>query len=690
MRSASSPRVRTTVKWWWKTRCVDSALLALRQLLALGVLTTVAVLWGRRAMALILGETSPTSGVEGWGFAVAFGLATLGTALFVLGLVGGLTPLAVTLLAACSILAWRTAGARQAAPAAPAAPIDPAAAVGAPVGRATIVLGALLALPAFVLSLYPPNGFDETTYHLPLAAALARSHHLVLVPDVLYPVSPQLLELLFTALLLTAGDVATHTVQFLCLGAITAAVFAAGERFAGRRSGVVAAALWLANPLVHYQAATAYVDLGMTLFVLLAILAWERWRAGESPRWLVAAGVLVGSAAATKHLGLLWLALLALATWDAAPRGRRWRTTALYLAGAGVTLAPWAARSLWETGNPIFPLLSGWFPGTGSRLEQAVGAPLSTAWLGSRQWGAATLSTLRQPWTLLALPWRAAFDRGSFHLQAPLSPYPLLLLPLVAWQAVRDRRLRRWLLLIVAYAALGTTADLRFQLPSAALFAIAGGIAVMRALESPRLARWARPASVAVLALAIAALGPLYASYKVWRHGPLPATAAARQAFLARELPGYRAIALLNRRCGASYTVFAFDAENLTYYAQGRFLGQRSGPFAQRPLAPLRRDPGRLDAALSRWGVDDLLVNHPLPAAAVPFAVEAGREQLARWFQPLPTGPWPAAELFVLLDEQGRPRAPAFSQAGSQRRLPIGCRPTPAAGEPALRNPERR
>ena len=647
-----------------------SLLLALRQLLALGALTAAAVLWGRRAMALILGSPPPLRGLESWAFAVAFGLSTLGAALFVLGLLGWLTPLAVVLLAALGVALRRTRGALDVG--APAAGL-----AAVPAGRTTpLVLGALVVLPAFVLSLYPPTGFDETTYHLPLAAAFAHGHRLILVPDVLFPISPQLLELLFSALLLIAGDVATHTVQFLCMGATAMASFAAGERYGGRGAGTLAAALWLANPLVHYQAASAYVDLGMTLFCLLAVLAWERWRDGESPRWLVAAGVLVGSAAATKHLGLLWLALLAPATWFAAPRGRRWTATGLYLVSAGLTLAPWAIRSLWETGNPVFPLFAAWFPGTGSRLEQAAGMPLATAWVGSRHWLADTLTGLRQPWTLLALPWRLAFDRASFHLQAPLSPYALLLLPLVAWQAVRDRRLRRWLLLIVAYAALGTTSDLRFQLPSAALLAVAGGIAVARVLEQPWLASRVRPVGFVVLALALAALGPAYASYKVWRHGPVPATAAAREAFLVRELPGYQAIQLLNQRCGASYTVYAFDAENLTYYARGRFLGQRGGPTAQRRLAPLLADPGRLDAALRRWNVDYLLVNHPVPGAGVPTAAAAGRMELALapWFRPVLTVPVltrPGPELFELLDERGRscgPGVPAPSGPAALRR----------------------
>jgi 4-amino-4-deoxy-L-arabinose transferase-like glycosyltransferase len=415
------------------------------------------------------------------------------------------------------------------------------------------------------------------------------------------------------------------------------------------------------------------VDLGLTLFCLLAVLAWEHWQQEGSRRWLVAAGALVGFAAATKHLGLVWLGLLALATWCAAPRRRRAAASGLFLAGAGAVLLPWVVRSVVETANPIFPLLTDWFPSAGSRLERAAGAPLAPGWLGTSHYVAHLVAARRQAWALVSLPWRVAFDRQGFHHQAPLSPYSLLLLPVVAWYAWRERRLRRWLLLIAGYAALGTTTDPRFQLPSVALLALAGGIGVARALarlETTRWARWSRPASVATLALAVVALGPLYAGYKVWRHGPLPATAAAREAFLVRELPGYRAIQSLNARCGAGYTLFAFDGENLTYYTRGRFLGQRSGPFAQRPLVPLLRDPERLHAALLAWGVDDLLVNHPFEpypplalAAGTPASPgaafrgeRAGQGLAPPWFQPLPAAPPP--ELFALLGAAGRPRSP--------------------------------
>jgi 4-amino-4-deoxy-L-arabinose transferase-like glycosyltransferase len=639
-------------------------LLALRQLLALGALTATSWLWGRRATTLILGSAAPPPAtLETFGLAVACGLGTLSTALFLLGLAGWLTPAAVGLLVAAGAVMGLAPGLRPSPRAARAgadrAQAEPAAisarpATAPPVGRPALVLAALLLLPTFVLSLYPPTGFDETTYHLPFAAAFAHDHRLEVLPDIVFPVAPQLIELLFAALLATAGDVATHTIQLLCMAATAAALFAAGERFAGRRAGAIAAALWLANPLVHYLAASAYVDLGVALFCLLAVVAWERWRSEGWRPWLVLAGLLAGFAADTKYLGLPWLALLGLGTWLAGPRRRRWAATGLFAAGAVLALAPTYLHILAETGNPTFPILSNWFPGTGSRLERLIGVPAAVAWGPSTHWYAAQLrGAWRQPWSLLAFPWRVAFDRAVFNFQAPLSPCYLGVLPLMAWQAWRDPRLRRWLLLVLAYAALGTASDPRYQLPSAALLSLGGGICLARLLNHPRLARFARPGAVAALAVGLAALGSLYAAYKVARRGPPPTTAAARAAFLGRELAGYPALHELNARCGSRYTVFGLEAENLTYYAEGRFLGQRGGPFDQRWVAPLLLDAERLHAALGRWGVEYLLVNHP-PAGLA--AWPPGREAaFGLRFRPLLATP--GTDLFALLDAQGRPEA---------------------------------
>lgn len=618
------------------------ALLVLRQLAALAALAAASWLVGRAVARL------PLRGpVERAAFFVGAGLGILGVALFLLGLLGALAPVAVLALTAGALLLVLVPRRRG-------DPNEELASGGPP--RRVVLSGVLLAVPAFVLSLYPPTGFDETMYHLPYASAFAATHRLAVVPEHLFPVYPQLLEMLFAALLLVAGDVATHTVQFVCMGAIAAAAFALGQRFGGRRAGLLGAALWLANPLVHYQAATAYIDLGYALFAILAVFAWELWREESDPRWLVASGILAGFAADTKYLGLDWLGMLAVATWLAAPRGRRFARAGLLVAFAALAMTPWYLRNAVVTGNPIFPFLSEWAPG-------ARAARAAASWAGSAGWLVETVfGGLRHPWTLVTLPWRVAFDAAGFSHQSPLSPSYLVILPLMVWQARGDERFRRWLLLVVAYAAAGTAYDLRFQLPSAALLAAAGGIAIARLLDRPGTSAFRGERAVAILALALAAPGPAYAAYKVVRRGAPPSTPAARETFLARELPGYDAIRSLNLGCGARYTLFVVGGENLAYFAKGRFLGQAGGPYARGLVEPLLGDPERLRDLLSGWGVDFLSISRARRPGA--RDVNVHDPLFRRWFTPILRTP--GTDLYALLGADGRRRSPCLPAGAAE------------------------
>jgi 4-amino-4-deoxy-L-arabinose transferase-like glycosyltransferase len=497
------------------------AVLLLYQLTALGVLIVASRCVGRAVTRL------PLRGpVERFAFFVGAGLGTLSVALFFLALAGWLTPFAVVGLAGAAFLL---------------AFVPPFLAPGEsnrrgasstfPSRRLGMAVTGLFVVPAFVLSLYPPTAYDETMYHLPFASAFAATHRLAVIPEHLFPVYPQLLELLFSALLMISGDVSTHVVQFLCMLATAAAVAAICERFGDWRAAVLGAGLWLSNPLVHYQAASAYVDLGYTLFTILAILAFEIWRETDSRRWIAASGIFVGFAADTKYLALIWLGMLAVAAWASAPRGRRLAGAALFIVMALAAMAPWYVRNAVVTGNPIFPLIAGWV--------RTANRPASAAWVGSASWVSDhTLAGLAHPWNLVALPWRVAFDRARFGFQSPLSPWYLMVLPVMAWQSLRDPRLRRWLLFLVAYAVAGPTYDLRFQIPSAALLSAAGGIALVRILDRMRQEPFSSDRLVVIVAFLLAVLGPAYAAYKVVRHGVPPSTSTAREQFLLRELPG--------------------------------------------------------------------------------------------------------------------------------------------------------
>jgi hypothetical protein len=615
-----------------------------RQLLALAVLAAAAASVGWLAIHRLPLRRRR----EALAVATIAGLGLLGTALFFVGLAGGLRRWVMVLLAAAALAAlpalvrgmrrWPRAASAGVPPPEAAAAFDPRPRTAA----AALALGLL---PTFWWGLFPPTGFDVTTYHLPYVQAFVATHRLALVPEVIFPIFPQLGEVLFAALVLVTGaDVTTHVVQLLALVAGAVLLDAAGRRFFSPAAGLWAAALWLAHPLAHYQAASAYVDLLMALFAVLAVVAWEAWREGRlagerhAGGWLVLSGAAAGLAMAVKYLGMVWLAALGVVGLGGAPRRRRLVSAAVVGLVALAVALPWYARIHHETGNPIHPFLASLFETSErpSRFDAILGLDReSTTGEGVAAVARGAGRALAQPGRLVQFAWRATFDRGWFDRQAPLAPWYFVLAPLAAVFCLRDRRLLRWLLLVVVYALLWTTHDPRYQLPSMGVLALAGAGGLHHLGERvPALGRLlGRPAAAWALAAVLALPGPAYAVYKVFRHGPVPAvTPAARQVFLDREVPGHEAVRRLDGLHGGGSTLFALGGQNLTYYSEGRLLGHSLGPWREGRVLPLLGRPAALHRELRSMGVDYLLVvreRRPAPLRGPAFE---------RLFRPVPTG----------------------------------------------------
>lgn len=654
---------------------------ALSQLVALALLALAAIGAGWPLVRLL-----PVAGRrEAVAVAAAAGLGVLGSVLFLLGLAGGLWRWVVLALAAvaagagaAALRAIRRSADGGVGPLAiePALPPAGATAAGAaapafdPRPRAAAAALAVALVPAFVWGLFPPTGFDATTYHLPFARAFVEAHRLVVVPELVFPVFPQLAEVLFAGMMLaTRADVAAHVVQLLALAAGALLLDAAGRRFFSPAAGLWAAALWLAHPLAHYQAASAYVDLVLALFGLLAVVAWEAWREGRaagaerSGGWLVLAGAAGGFAAATKYLGLLWLGALGLVGLAGRPWRRRLAAAAVVGLVALAVGGPWYLRIHHHTGNPVHPMLGSLLGGgdAGSLYDRALGvSDAPSAGEGVAQLAGGAVRALARPAELPRFAWRASFDRRGFSNQSPLAPWHLVLVPLAAAFSWHDRRLLRWLLLVAVYALLWTTHDPRFQLPSMALLALAGGGALHHlGGRLPAVGRrLGRPAAAWAVAALLALPGPAYAVYKLVRHGPLPpVTPAARQAYLDREVAGHAAIRLLNRRHGGDYTVFVLHGAYLADFAHGRLLGHHLGPWREARVLPLAGDPAALHRELRTMEVDHLLAIHA--RGTVPFRRDA---EFRRLFAPVA-----AADGWELLAVRGVPPPPAAPPPGAAR-----------------------
>ena len=468
-------------------------------------------------------------------------------------------------------------------------------------GLVTLVL-----TPILWLALYPPTGWDETAYHLPYVRAFMEAGGLVFAEHLRYPIFPQTAEMLFLLAMLLGGDIAAALTQTLALALAGLLLAEWGERTFSKRVGLWAAALWIGTPLVVWLGTMAYVDILLTLFVIAAFSCWQRWRDGGASGFLLLAGTFAGLAAGTKYLGLAFCGLLGVLTLGRSLRQRRLGPAVAITIVATLVLAPWYARILWHTGNPVFPFYAPLFGESEwtSKHDQLVfedadgdEAPKTSHFRD----GLGTLATL---------PWTAVFEREKFSRMAPLTPWYLALLPLCAVPLLfgRGHRGASSLRLTTCFFAygffwLGLEHDLRFLLPGLPLL----NLALLDALD--RGVGLVRRKHVAVLLGGFLLLpGWFYAGYKIHEKGPLPLSAAARADFLEAKVPGYGGVRWLNENLGEDYVVMTLFAGRLRHYAEGRLFGDAWGPDGHEKIRNALK-AGQLGAELDRRDADYFLVD---------------------------------------------------------------------------------
>lgn len=399
-------------------------------------------------------------------------------------------------------------------------------------GALTIAIIVLAVMP-FVPP--PETKFDAVWYHLPLAAAMARTGGLEPLPNLVQSYFPMLAELLW-AMAITLGSLdAAKYVHFTVGLVVAGTVGALGTRLAGFRAGLLAATAWLTIPLALWEMASAYVDLFAALFAALALLSAARWVERRLIGDAVLCGVFIGLGLGAKLTFAFVAAPLVAALALVGLRKRAHLAQLLVLVVlAAVVASPWYLRSFALTGNPVFPFFNEIFR--------------------SPHWEPVNLGeSLPRPGSLVdvaLLPVRLTL--GSYCIEAPI-PMPCLgLIPLLALAAViaaglrRDSRVSAMLALFVALA---TTVWLVQPVDRYLLPILTGASALVGALGASVLTRAGMRLRQAVrlfiAANAVAAIA-FFAVLQSTLRDPFPWRVdlglETREAFLARHLASYPVI----------------------------------------------------------------------------------------------------------------------------------------------------
>jgi hypothetical protein len=350
--------------------------------------------------------------------------------------------------------------------------------------RVPVALVAVCALLTLLTAVTPSPFYDQLHYHLAFPFHWLRDGHLTVFPRHAYSFFPATHGLLYAYALAALGAAAAQAVHWWMGALAVAGVGALAASLRGPRAGWWAAALLATTPSLLLLATWAAADLAVLAFMVAALLLVRlastdaKLAASPSP-WLLA-GTTVGLAVGCKYLAGLTVAVpVGVATLLVrVPRGGLGpvRRSALVVAGAVAALAPWLARNVAATGDPVYPFLPELFA-SGIAAHGLTDVARVASMIPGTGWEHPTASQLATLTTFAPIG-----DAGA------IGPFYLSLLPIAAWAAWRGRRTFAGVLAATAVAAVAGWAvgppTGRYLLPALVPLAVLAGAGVQRCIAA--------------------------------------------------------------------------------------------------------------------------------------------------------------------------------------------------------------
>ena len=438
-----------------------------------------------------------------------------------------------------------------------------------------VILVAILAASTLLGPLSPPHRWDELMYHLPLARQWALSGELTVNEWLRYAWFPYNFHLLFAAALVLYDDVSARLLHALAGWVVALLIFRVGVKFVNRFTACAATSIWLLATKGEYD--SAYIDMGVTLFVFSACIAARMWVAHPlQRRWLWVACFLLGVGAGSKYQ------VLAFVPFFLAVLIRHDRRASTVAGAAAIFLVPciyWYARNAILTGDPFNPI--------GGKLFGF------TSWnLGDYEYQLADLKRAASwpPWTFwlaaLAPLFRPLRQHPDFRGAAAFSIYAFA----VWWVTSHYDRY-----LMPAYPVMALLSGMFLQFAWSSVAQTAGRLGAR-----PKL--WLIGSCWAV-AIVVALASSLRRLETGWSR--IATAPEASAAFLRQQVSGFRLVQQAKQFTGAR--IYQWGLEGAIYYAPNPIWGDHFGRWRYRDVASL--NPRQLMQKLVSDKFDILLVH---------------------------------------------------------------------------------
>jgi hypothetical protein len=434
-------------------------------------------------------------------------------------------------------------------------------------------LCSVIILLALVGALTPPASQDALVHHLALPKTFIREGRIVELPYNYFSYFPAGMEMLFLYGLLLRGP-AVATLLHLSFGLATFALILAGGRSLGMgsRARLIAATAFLSAPTVWMEMTWAYIDLALTFYAALSLIALLHYRQDRKLGWIFLTGFSLGGALSIKYTALYIACILLLLLLFVLREHKQSIWAVIHRASTLLIIAllvscPWFIRNLLYTGNPLFPFFLNLIPShnPGWDAERARLVLLVLSRYGGEN--KTLLDYLLVPFKLSFLA-RYGSDK---YFQGMIGPFFFFSIPLLV--AIRRTRIEiRYLFgfsIIFYLFWLLSAQEIRYLLPAIPplAMAIASTYDLFETWNN-----WREKAKKAAVILATLIFlfntGMIFYYFNKFEYGGLFLGKVSAADFLRKKFDYYKFYEYINENTPADSRIFLIQASNQPYYLE--------------------------------------------------------------------------------------------------------------------------
>lgn len=230
-----------------------------------------------------------------------------------------------------------------------------------------LLLLSLLALINLIGVLGPEYAFDAVWYHLTIPKIYLNNHSIFFIPGSLlyYSAMPKLTEMLFLVGLAFNDEIIAKIIHFsfgiLCI----IALYIFSRKYFSRNLSLLVGLLFYSNLVISWESITAYIDLARTYYEFLTMWAILLWVEKGKRKWLIVSAVMLGLSISTKLLSIgsfiFYLPLIFYISYKRSMQIRQLLINIILFITCSIFIAlPWFIFAYINTGNPLYPVFSGY------------------------------------------------------------------------------------------------------------------------------------------------------------------------------------------------------------------------------------------------------------------------------------------------------------------------------------------